>query len=265
LNQPQENLIVRAGSFFFRFRDFLFPAVFIALAIGGRPHLFGGSLLSDLVMDLLGVSLVITGHAIRAIVIGYVYIERGGKNKRVHASKLVQGGVFAHCRNPLYVGNILVYMGLILTYNAPLMYAVGLPFFLFAYYSIVNAEENFLRTKFGKEYVDYCARVPRFLLSLKGVTKTFACMEYDWKRTLRKDYGSVYASTVGIISIMMWERISNAGVPDTRGQLQRLVLLLLAASLGYILARYLKKSGRLDSSEEPIIKPQGPQSSRRAA
>lgn len=256
MTQQQSTFSVQAGNLFFRYRDFLFPAVFLALAFAGRPRLVGGSFDSDLVMDLVGVALILAGHVIRAIVIGYAYIERGGKNKRVHASALVQGGVFAHCRNPLYVGNILAYMGLMLIFNAPLMYAVGVPFFLFAYFSIVAAEENFLRGKFGEAYEHYCAQVPRFLLSLKGITKTFSNMKYNLKRVVRKDYGSIYASTLGAILIMIWERRTHLEVADTRGQVQGLVALLIAASLGYIVARVLKKTGRLNSPEVPIYKQQ---------
>jgi len=263
--QQQTAFSVRAGNLFFRYRDFLFPTVFLALALASRPRLLGGSFGTDLLLDLLGIALVLAGHVIRAIVIGYVYIERGGKNKRVHASALVQGGVFAHCRNPLYVGNMLVYTGLILIVNAPLMYAVGLPFFLFAYFAIVAAEENFLRGKFGEAYDNYCARVPRFLLSLKGITKTFANMKYNVKRVVRKDYGSIYASTLGAIAIMIWERRANLDVADTRGQVQGLVALLIAASLGYIVARVLKKTDRLDSPEEPVYKEQDSNSARSAA
>ena len=45
------------------------------------------------------------------LTIGYEYIVRGGRQGKVYAEDLVQGGVFAHSRNPLYLGNLLIIVG----------------------------------------------------------------------------------------------------------------------------------------------------------
>ena len=103
------------------------------------------------------------------------------------------------------------------------------------------------------------------MILLKGISKTFSNMKYNVKRVVRKDYGSIYASIAGAILIMIWERRTHLEVADTHGQVQGLIALLIVASLGYILARVLKKTGRLDSPEEPIYKQQDSNSSRSAA
>jgi hypothetical protein len=66
------------------------------------------------------------------------YIKRGGKAGKVYAPRLVTQGLFGHSRNPLYVGNLLVLLGVFLVHNNSVVYHIGVPFFLFAYTSIVR-------------------------------------------------------------------------------------------------------------------------------
>ena len=70
-------------------------------------------------MDIAGVLIILSGLGLRAVVIGLAYIKRGGVNKMIHADTLVTNGLFAHCRNPLYAGNLLVVAGLLVIFNNP--------------------------------------------------------------------------------------------------------------------------------------------------
>jgi len=77
---------------------------------------------------------------------------------------LVINGPFAYVRNPLYVGNILLYLGLgIMSFALfPYLQIVAIIFFLIQYYFIVNEEEKYLLEKFKDDYKDYCKNVPAF-------------------------------------------------------------------------------------------------------
>lgn len=77
---------------------------------------------------------------------------------------LIISGPFAHVRNPLYVGNILLYLGLgIMSFALfPYLQIVAIIFFLIQYYYIVKEEEKFLREKFKEQYKDYCIHVSAF-------------------------------------------------------------------------------------------------------
>src|SRR6185503_9604048 len=108
------------------------------------------------------------------------YIVRGGRNRQVYAKRLVQGGVFAHCRNPLYLGNYLMLLGVGVASNSLLFLCVGMPFFAFAYWAIIAAEENYLRQKFGNEFDDYCRRVNRIIPNWTGFGKTLRGMRFSW-------------------------------------------------------------------------------------
>lgn len=199
------------GNFFFKFRDYLFPIVFLVLAAAVRPFQSPNGPEYDLVLDVLGIGVAVLGQGLRAAVIGFAYIKRGGKDKKVYADDLVIEGFFAHCRNPLYVGNLLVLIGLIIVHGGPIFVAVGTVFYLFAYRCIVAAEENFLRGKFGTQYDDYCARVNRFVPSFAGISKTLEGMHYDWKRVLRKEYGSTFTWVSAVLLLLIYERVSALG------------------------------------------------------
>ena len=69
----------------------------------------------------MAVLIAMSGLAVRGVVIGLAYIKRGGLNKKVYAANLVTEGMFSVCRNPLYVGNMLIYTGEFLMFGNPLV------------------------------------------------------------------------------------------------------------------------------------------------
>ncbi len=77
---------------------------------------------------------------------------------------LIISGPFAYVRNPLYVGNILMYFGLgVMSYALfPYLQIAAILFFVFQYHYIVLEEEGYLKTAFAEEYKKYCEAVPRF-------------------------------------------------------------------------------------------------------
>lgn len=245
---------VPLGNLFFRFRNYLFPLVFIAIAVSSMPRRPFLGLRTDLMLDGIGLAVAVLGQVLRAAVIGLAYIRRGGKNKRIYADDLVQDGIFAHSRNPLYVGNLLVFIGLFLVVNSPLGYAVGIPFFVFAYWAIVHAEEAFLRVRFGPEYDAYCRRVPRFALNLHGLGATLRGMKFQWKRLVRKEYGSTFTWITTVLALLLWERYLWYGAGGARSILPIILGLFGLVLLGYSAARTLKKRGRLkdDLMEAPV-------------
>jgi len=244
-DKSSANPLVRLGRFFFKFRDYLFPLVFLPIAIGTKPRVYPGDPRIDLAMDVLGVAIVCAGQGLRAVVIGLAYIQRGGRNKQIYASSLVQQGIFAHSRNPLYLGNLMIVVGLAIIHNGLLMYAVALPFFCLVYASIVAAEELYLREQFGAEYDEYCRRVPRFLLRLDGIRATLGSMTFDWKRLVRKEYGTFFSTSTAILGLLVWERIATAGFPAVRSEVQTIAVLWLMCVAAYVTARVLKKTGQL--------------------
>src|SRR5690349_20743900 len=105
--------MIKIGNFFFRYRNVLFIFLYLLLFIPSpllfSEHYFGSAFYVWPI--ILGLVITISGQAIRGATIGLSYIIRGGNKGKVHAEDLVTSGIFNHCRNPLYVGNILMLSG----------------------------------------------------------------------------------------------------------------------------------------------------------
>jgi hypothetical protein len=171
----------------------------------------------------VGILLILAGQGLRALVIGLAYIRRGGKDGKVYADDLVTNGIFAHSRNPLYVGNIAVFVGLFVVLNSPLGWIVGV----------------------GAPYEDYCRRVNRFLPSPKGLRATVSSMRFDWPCVIRKEYGSTFAWITALIGLLFWQRVAHEGLESVRADVPGFLLPWLAAAVLWGGARFLKKTGRL--------------------
>jgi protein-S-isoprenylcysteine O-methyltransferase Ste14 len=233
----------RIGNFFFHHRNTIFPLAYILLFINGPV------LLHDYRMAfVIGVIIAATGQFVRGITVGLDYIVRGGQNRQVYAKHLVQGGIFAHCRNPLYVGNYLILVGVGVASNSLLFLVVGLPFFLFVYRAIIAAEEAFLLGKFGEEFTAYCNRVNRVLPNFSGLNKTLKGMHFNWRRLISAEYGSAYIWMAAIL-IASLKNLWFRGRYDTHAlPTQGLWSLAIVVSLAYVVARYFKKRGMLETA-----------------
>lgn len=238
--------MVTIGNFFFKYRNFLFVFLYLLLFIPS-PALFNPDHFGPdywLFPLCIGLMITISGQLIRGATIGLAYIIRGGKDGKVYAENLVTEGIFNHCRNPLYVGNILMLLGVGILSNSLIYVAIVMPLFMLIYHSIVLAEENFLRHKFGEKFKAYCTRVNRWIPSLSNLTSTFKSMEFKGKRWLLKEYNTQYVWLTGITLILLFKypQLTNYN-EHTRNTLLAIILPVLL--LMYLFVRYLKKSGKL--------------------
>jgi hypothetical protein len=75
---------------------------------------------------------------------------------------LATGGPYAHTRNPLYAGSVLMALGLLIAARHPLSVMAGLVYLLVFYPVIIREEAKFLRRKFPDPYHDWAKQVPIF-------------------------------------------------------------------------------------------------------
>ena len=237
------------GRFVFRYRDYLAVVAVLATIVLMPPVAFLHRDRLDLALDGVGLAVALTGQALRAVVIGLAYIKRGGRNKEITADRLVCEGVFAHSRNPLYLGNFLIVTGLLIMWNSPLAYLVVLTILGASLLSIVRAEEQFLVGRFGDEYVDYCKRVPRFIPRLAGFGDTLAQFDFDWRRLIRKEYGTTFAWITVALVVFVVEKAWWHGVDAAFGRCRIALAVWLVVFALYLTARWLKKTHRIDSSD----------------
>lgn len=125
---------------------------------------------------------------------------------RVGADELVTNGPYGHLRNPLYLGNFLLSLGV--TVMAwpwmPWMLLFFLALFGVQYYSIITLEEDFLRNKFGNVYREYEAAVPRMIPRLTGWGKGDR-VPTTLKKALRTERNSLQSFTaVTLIIVLIW-------------------------------------------------------------
>jgi protein-S-isoprenylcysteine O-methyltransferase Ste14 len=240
--------MVQIGNFFFKYRNWLFIIFYALLFVPYVPQLFTTDRFGENFYwypIIIGLAITIAGQAIRAATIGLAYIIRGGKDNKVYAEDLVTTGIFAHCRNPLYVGNILMIAGVGILSNSLLYIVIMIPFFLFIYQAIVLAEENFLRNKFGAQFDNYCSRVSRWFPNLTGMGKTFSSMRFNWKRYIAKEHTTTFIWLCGIVLLLLFRypQLTNS---DTHLRNILLITVVSFLLLVYVLIRVLKKSGRLN-------------------
>lgn len=238
---------IRYGNFIFRYRNFVFPASLITLLVLFPPAFIYKYPALDNCLDIVGLLVGLLGVVLRAAVVGIAYIKRGGRNKRIAADRLVTEGMFAHNRNPLYVGNLLIVAGILLIANNPWFYLFGGVFFVVSYSAMVAAEERFLSAKFGDAYAAYCRRVPRWRFRLEGLRETLTGNRIDWHRIVVKEYSSFGVWVLMNFAVFGYEEYKEL-VNESLGASAYEVVVsgigILAAGVMVVVVRYLKKSGR---------------------
>ncbi|QRG80779.1 isoprenylcysteine carboxylmethyltransferase family protein [Citrobacter sp. R56] len=228
---------VSVGNFLFRTRNTLFPFLYLTLFLGQTSAVDAPT-----AMLVLGGLIVLAGQGIRILTVGLDYIVRGGRNRQVYADNLVQSGLFAHCRNPLYLGNLLLIIGFGVMANNLWYLAITMPVLFLAYTCIIAAEERYLEGRFGETYRQYCARTPRLLPRLTGLPQTLRTFSFHWRRVVVKEYSTL------CITLLMLVALSARGLNTDPQDWMISGALALAVLLACLGVRMLKKSGKLSAS-----------------
>jgi len=232
--------MAQIGHFCFRFRNRLFPLALFLIFLPGPPVLD-----SSLAAGLLGLALGLLGQAVRVGTIGLEYIVRGGRQQRVYAEKLVTDGVYAHTRNPMYLGNLLIVSGVCIASNNWSCVGVAVPLFTFAYLAIISAEEQYLLSRFGEAYRHYCRDVPRLMPRVGGLIRTFRDSEFHWRRVLTKEYGTLVGWPVRWMLVFTWSLWRDGDSQGAAASLPALASIAVLLAAFYLGVRMLKKWGRL--------------------
>lgn len=232
--------MVIVGNFLFRHRNYIFPILYLILFVPS-PEIFD----DFYIPVIIGLSVALFGQAIRILTIGLVYIIRGGRHRQIYAKELVTDGIFTHCRNPLYLGNILIITGLGIMSNSLVSLLIFLPLFVFAYQAIVIAEEDFLNDRFGPQYKNYLKRVNRWVPNLKGLGNTINSSTFKWRRVIVKEYNSIYIWLTGAVLLILKNYRSYSTAENFHKSLPFFILVIFSLTVCYSIVRYLKKSLKL--------------------
>jgi len=242
------SVMVRFGHFLFLFRDYLFPIAFLFVLLLTRPAFPFGSERGDWVMDGIGIVIALLGQGYRMLTAGCAdNIRRRGHQGHIGAARVIRDGMFAHSRNPLYFGNVLIIVGFVVIANNIWWYLIVLPIFVVVYFAIILAEEEFLLQKFGSPYVEYCREVNRFLPQLRGLSQSLAQSAFDWRRAVRREYGNICSWGTMVFVMLIWERWERFGYAARKGEIHELLGFLFAVLLVYVSLRWCKNQGMLRS------------------
>jgi protein-S-isoprenylcysteine O-methyltransferase Ste14 len=136
----------------------------------------------------MGFVLVITGEVIRFNAVRYA----GGATRttKVGASSLCTAGPYARTRNPLYLGNVIIYAGMVFVAGGIWIWyllPVIITFFILQYAFIISLEEETLAIKFGGAYKIYSNNVPRLLPRLNAWDNLDRRQPATVKKTLKNE------------------------------------------------------------------------------
>lgn len=143
---------------------------------------------------VLGSCIALAGIAIRAAASGHVK-----KNEQ-----LTTTGPYAHLRNPLYFGSIILAFGFAVAARNLWIVAGMVAMFLAIYWPVIRTEEAFLREKFP-EYEGYARNVPRLLPRFTAFGNTRGTFSWDlyWKH---REYNAFLgaAAMMAALAIKSW-------------------------------------------------------------
>jgi len=186
------------SNIFFKYRSYTPVPFLLLMVIFAEPNI--SSMAAGFVIALIGELIRFWG------------VSWAGSETRttggVGGTYLIISGPFALVRNPLYVGNILLYTGIGIMSMAlfPYLQITAVLFFGAQYYFIVLEEEKFLKNKFSDAYKEYVENVPRFIpLFVPYKNNAIEQPPYNPKAGIKSEKRTLQAFTiVSLIIVIIW-------------------------------------------------------------
>jgi protein-S-isoprenylcysteine O-methyltransferase Ste14 len=170
----EQSTSARIGAVLFRSRSWL-PVPFLVVALFAPGH-------AEAMNWVAGAVLVAMGEWIRLAGVSAAGTVTRRRSREVQ--RLVTYGIFGWVRNPLYVGNFLIWMGFVVISGVLWFLPIAIAIFAIEYSLIVAYEEGVLESIFGREYLDYKQATPRWL---PRPPATRQAGEYDWAEAWRSE------------------------------------------------------------------------------
>lgn len=132
---------------------------------------------------LLLLVIIIVAQIFRTWAAGFVGTT--ARQRETHAETLLTAGPYAHVRNPMYLGNLIITTAMAAMsglWYAPLLAWAA---YAFVYGNVIPYEESYLRGLFGEEYEKYFRAVPRLFPSLRGYSAKQGV--FQWREGLANE------------------------------------------------------------------------------
>lgn len=152
ISRAEQTTAARVGAWLFRYRGFLpVPFILVPLLVPGEQTTRGW---------LIAALFILAGEVFRMM--GVAAAGTVTRRRSRDVQRLVTYGIFSWMRNPLYVGNLLIWAGFVIGSGVLWFLLVAIILFAIEYTLIVRYEEGVLESIFGAEYLAYKQRTPRW-------------------------------------------------------------------------------------------------------
>jgi protein-S-isoprenylcysteine O-methyltransferase Ste14 len=190
-------MLTRLGGWLFRHRTVIPLPIAVALIV--TPASSSSARVSG-----LGLSIVVAGELIRLAAVRHIGTISRTRTDRL--GPLVASGPFRWVRNPLYIGNIALWVGLTLVADLPWLVAPVALLLAFEYHAIVRWEEQLLTARLGNRYQEYMGTVPRWVPKPPHRNLPSAQPPFGWGETLFSERGTLIAIAVGLALLWLKSR-----------------------------------------------------------
>jgi len=196
-----------SGNYFFRWRSYL-PLIMVVFFLAALPN-FSYPLddhLLDLIWEIFCLTISFLGFFIRIITVGCTPQKTSGRNtnKGQVADYLNTRGMYSIVRNPLYLGNFFVGLGISLFLRIWWVSFIYALLFMIYYERIILAEEAFLEKKFKQQYTEWASKTPVFFPKFSRWQTPD--LPFSFKKAIRKEYHGFLAI---ILSLFALEVVSD--------------------------------------------------------
>ncbi|MFH2137246.1 MAG: isoprenylcysteine carboxylmethyltransferase family protein [Candidatus Omnitrophota bacterium] len=191
----------KIGNWFFKWRGHL-PFIIFALIIFSLRYFkyVDSSEKMDDFWEVICFLISFLGFGIRVYTVGHAPDGTSGRNtdKQV-ADTLNTTGIYSVVRNPLYLGNFIIWLGILLFVNLWGLTLLSVVIFFIYYKFIILAEEAFLRRKFEEKYNAWVKNTPSFIPKITGWKKP--SQPFSLRKVLRKEFNGFFAIILGFTLI----------------------------------------------------------------
>jgi protein-S-isoprenylcysteine O-methyltransferase Ste14 len=192
----------------------------------------------DMLVKTFGFAFILLGQIFRVCGRGY----KSEHSQNGHS--LIQGGPYAFVRNPMYLGILLIGLGVVLMLFSWWVVAVFLLIFIWRYILLMLSEEKKLLSMFPAEYKSYQKTVPRLIPAVSAVfTKDiteYLPLKLSW---LKKEIGSMLAVTLVALVFTAWQDLQSKNIriclQDAAGFLT--IVTIIASLVIYLIKRTAEK------------------------
>ncbi len=236
----------RTGNWLFRWRSYL-PLLMAGLVLAALRNFNypGHNRPLDQAWGLFCLMVSFLGLGVRIITAGSAPKGTSGRNtKGQKADSLNTTGMYSIARHPLYLGNFLIWLGIALSIRSVWFTVMTLLIFWLYYERIMFAEEEYLRRKFGQEYLDWTQKTPVF------VPKFSLWKSPDHSLNIKAGIGNEYHGLLGITSVFAALEIVKEYIVSRKIVLEPTWISLITISVVvYLLLLFLKKKTALLNKE----------------